>query len=79
MRLSQRLDLLGGHQPIGHAEQDDHDAVVVRRPHASVRLDAGAQIAQRARQIAVAAERQHPGDAVAQSARRRQSTGRRRS
>ena len=65
-RLPQRLDLLGGHDPLGDAEQDDRHAVVVRRPDAAVRLNAGAEIAQRARQVAVAAERQHEAPPVAQ-------------
>ncbi len=77
--LAQRLDLIGGHQPVGHAEQDDHHAVVVRRAGLAVRLHAGAQVSQGTRQVAVTAEREHPRRPIAHAARRRPRRALRRS
>jgi hypothetical protein len=64
-RVTEGLDLFGRHDVLGDAEQDYRDTVIVRRPMRAVRLNAGAQVVQRASQIAVATERQHECDAVA--------------
>ena len=75
---AQPLDLRRRHHAIGQRQQDHGDAVVVRRQHEGVvrrrrpeldvgpgtRLAAGAEVAQHARQVVVAAERKHVGDAV---------------
>ena len=72
--MTQRRHLIGWHDAIGCTEQDHGDAVVVRRPEVlrsiggftgRVRFESAAQILQCARQIAVAAEREHVGDVIA--------------
>ena len=78
---AQRLDLCGGHDAVGDREQDHRDAVIVRRqrerivlpavrrqPHVRrwARLLARAQVAEHARQIVVASEREDVRHAVCQ-------------